>query len=258
MHFRALLLIGVMAIAAGCATTNPAQQQQTQRAQQAQVDIGYAQLKRGKYQEAKAAFGRALSIDPNSAGGHFGMARIHEVELDYERAEAAFEKSLDIKSDPQVHHSFGAFYYNRGRFAEAYQQFRLASQDDFYPQRAIVFQSMGYAALQQEKLDQAVIDFGRARALDATLWTSVLAIADIEFGRGNIDAALKQVLELDRLDRADLVKANPNTLLLQIKVAHAANENSLRDAWRIRLKREFARTPQAQELRQWEADKGLS
>lgn len=258
MQIRALLFTGVMLFAAGCATTNSPEQQQVQRAQQAQVEIGYAQLQRGKYQEAKAAFGRALSIDPNSAGAHFGMARIHEVELAYDRAEQSFEKSLSLTSQPQVHHSFGAFYYNRGRFAEAYRQLEKAAQDDFYPQRAIVFQSMGYAALQQQQFDQAVSDFNRARALDATLWTSVLAIADIEYNRGNIAAALKEVLELDRLDRADLVKANAGTLLLQIKIAHAANEPSLRDAWRIRLKREFARSPQADTLRQWEAENGLS
>lgn len=258
MQIRALLFAGAVLISAGCATTPSVEQQQTERSQQAQVELGYAHLKRGRYQEAKAAFGRALSIDPSSAGGHYGMARIHEVELDYARAEAAYKQSLREKSEAQVHHTFGAFYYNRERYNEAYNQFSLATNDDFYPQRAIVYQSMGYTAMQLEKLDQAVVDFSRAKALDATLWPSVFAIADIEFSRGNIDAALKEVLELDRLDRADLVPANATTLLLQIQVAHAANDSRLRDAWRIRLKREFSRTPQADELREWEKRNNLS
>lgn len=259
MRLTTLLLPFLFAtLLAGCASTTSQSAQQVERSQAAQVEIGYAHLKRGKYQEAKAAFGRALNIDPDSAGGHYGMARIYEIEQDYDRAEAEYKEALSLDDQAQYHHSFGAFYYNRGEYQAAYRQFERAAEDDFYNRRAMVFQSMGYAAWQLENLDQAVQDLKRARALDATLWSSAYAIAAIEFNRGNIAAALQEVLELDRLDRADLVEPTAQTLWLQIRVAHAADEHSLRDAWRIRLKREFSRSPLMDDLQAWEQEQGLS
>ncbi len=72
-------------------------------------------LKAGKDKEALANLDLAIKNDPNNQTLHFALGTIYDKLEQYENAEAAYKKAIEIKPDYfDALYNLGALYFNRG------------------------------------------------------------------------------------------------------------------------------------------------
>lgn len=88
--------------------------------------LGSFMLSRRRFEEAEAAFRRVMQLAPdntkafnNLGGTYFGMRRVEE-------AAALWTRSMEIRPSNSAASNLGAYYYSRGRYADAARQLEQA------------------------------------------------------------------------------------------------------------------------------------
>jgi len=92
------------------------------------VTIGQALFATGKSKEAVVAFRRALAARPGDVAALLGLGRAAEATGDQAAAEAAFRQAIELEPSFAVFNQLAARYYDFGRYGEAADMFRRASQ----------------------------------------------------------------------------------------------------------------------------------
>jgi tetratricopeptide (TPR) repeat protein len=131
----------------------------------------------GEYERARENYQRVQEIDPRNVEAYLRMASIDDALEMPERAIDSYRKAINL--DPgyfKPYHHFGVFYYYRGRYREAAEQFQKAIEHA--PGRVDAYTSLAAA------LSDAGDDDAAERALRASLdiretagaWNSLGAI----------------------------------------------------------------------------------
>lgn len=100
---------------------------------QLQYAYGLALVRSGRTADAQQVFARLLARHGDSAELNVVLAQAHAQEGDYESAEKALRRALDLKKDvAEANATLGVLYLKQGRLAEAEQALRaeLASRPD--------------------------------------------------------------------------------------------------------------------------------
>jgi Tfp pilus assembly protein PilF len=92
MRMRSLVAVFLLTISSGALLA----QQPREDAKQ-QVEFGIAVAQRGLWREAIYRWERAAKIDPTYAAAHNNLAIAYEHEGELEKARAAYEKALEIE-----------------------------------------------------------------------------------------------------------------------------------------------------------------
>ena len=70
---------------------------------EAQYDLGFAQLKLGKMDQAIVSLEKAAQLDPKDANVELALAQAYQAKGMREQAQAAFEKANDLAKAAQQH-----------------------------------------------------------------------------------------------------------------------------------------------------------
>ena len=91
---------------------------------QAHIAVGHVHPGSGRSEEAVANFGRALELDPGNPYAIIGMGRAYEANQASQEAEFTFKKAVAMRPKLWTGYKWlGLFYYNRGRYREAIDQY---------------------------------------------------------------------------------------------------------------------------------------
>ena len=92
---------------------------------QAHIAVGHVHLGSGRSEEAAANFGRALELDPGNLDAIIGMGRAYEANQALQEAEFTLKKAVAMRPKLWTGYKWlGVFYYNRGRYREAIDQYK--------------------------------------------------------------------------------------------------------------------------------------
>ena len=95
---------------------------------EADVTVGQTLFATGRSKEAVVAFRRALAARPGDVPALLGLGRAANAAGDQAAAEAAFRQAIELEPSFAVFNQLAAWYYGFGRYAEAADMFRRASQ----------------------------------------------------------------------------------------------------------------------------------
>jgi len=89
--------------------------------------LGYMHRKLGKYDEALSAYQHAIELDPKNANPHLGLGNVYGTLAKYDEALAAYQRASEL--DPRLaapHLSLAGCYRKLGRESEAAERIQIA------------------------------------------------------------------------------------------------------------------------------------
>ena len=90
------------------------------------VTLGMIYSGTGRYDHAIDHFNRALLSEPSNADAYRGLAKVYETIENFRGAEKTFKRAIGLKPDYWAgYNDLGVFYYKRGRYEDAIEQFRM-------------------------------------------------------------------------------------------------------------------------------------
>ena len=150
--------------------------------------LGAALFKKGLNAEARAAFRRAIELDPSVAQNHFNLALVDLSESKYSEAAKSLEAFLRLEpANAQARVLLGRAYHNLNRTLPAIEQFKKALE--LAPQLPLVHYHLGYAYQSQGNLKAALEEFKREIQSNPAFYEPYWLAGNIELGQGDLDAA---------------------------------------------------------------------
>jgi tetratricopeptide (TPR) repeat protein len=121
--------------------------------------LGGARQRLGSYQEAVAAYKKAVEQDPKDGQHYADLAESYLGLKQNDDALAAAKRAVEIKPDWYALWALGDVYIARAQFAEAVEAFQKAAESD--PKRADIFWKMGQAHLGMDDYEGAAGAFAK-------------------------------------------------------------------------------------------------
>jgi len=143
----------------------------------------------GDLDSAVAHYERALLSEPDFYPALNNLGAIYEGRKDYQRAEAAFLKSIAYSpEDGEAYINLGHVFYEEGQYPKAIT--RLNEGIKRSPDSAVAYFLLGSACLKSGELDRAESNLKQAARLDpAGMASAHLQLANVYLKKGERDAA---------------------------------------------------------------------
>jgi type IV pilus assembly protein PilF len=229
---RALFAACWLLLAAGCVGTGTPERGTSEERLRAHLDLATGYYEIGDLNRAKMPLEYALQIDRTSWEAHDLLGRIYQQEGELALAEKAFRQAVRSAPDnARVRNDYGVFLYQRGRYADAVDELRLAVRDPDNPRRSVAYENLGLASLQIGDRDLARASFERAVILDRQLVVSLLELAHLSFQDGEFDEAAAYY-ERYRSN----ARQSPRSLWLGIQLARVAGDSNAIASYALQLR----------------------
>jgi Tfp pilus assembly protein PilF len=122
------------------------------------VNLGFAYLDAGIYDQAMEATQNALKIDPKYAHAYYNLSIIYQKMGDLSQAVKMGKKALEI--DPDLHmayYSLGGIYFEKGQYEESIEAYKkFLSVFPYFPN---VHHLLAIVYASRKQFDQAIIEF---------------------------------------------------------------------------------------------------
>jgi len=246
-----LLSVGLLALTlSGCAASGARVGNDRQDSLDNHVQLGLNYIADGNRQMARTHLLRALEIDRRSAAAHHGMALLFQLESEKELAEKHFKQALAYDGRfTRARNNYGIFLFQEGRLEEAYDQFKIASDDVNYDLRAQVFYSRGLTADRLGKQEDAKEAWGKAIALSPRYALPYLELGEFYFRRGEPSEARRY---LDAYDQ--LAQPIARSLWLAVRIARAQGDKDAEASKGLALEKLFPDSRERGEYQEWLKD----
>ena len=256
---EALLIASVIVSLASCVTQRQgafSSDADEEEAEEAYVRLGLAYIQDENYERARRHLDRALEINDESAPALAAKALISQEQGEYDLAESRFRQALEYDPDYTRGRShFGVFLYNQKRYEEALEQFRQASKDTDFEDRAGVFVNLGRAADRLGRHAQAAKAYRRAMQLDrGNLRAHLGAVAAlVDAGRYDEAGPLFNQLKA-RIRRSSQASHTPRSLWAGIRIAQHEGDQDEVASLALQLRKRFPDSEEHQKYRSMKTD----
>ncbi len=237
----------------GCVTTTDSRftrEADRQAAVENYVKLSTAYLGQGNLERARHHLDRALDLAPDSAKALAVQGLVYHTEGEAELAEKSFREA--ISSDRNYTRGrvyYGAFLFSEERYADARDQFKVASQDTEYKDRGSVFYNLGLTQERLGELDDAVNSYRRAVELSRGEARSLLALSRVLVEQGNFEAASRYYNRLvTTIQRNPRIKHSAESLYTGIRIARYFSDRNQEASLALLLKNEY---PESVEYQQY-------
>jgi protein O-GlcNAc transferase len=171
-------------------------------------NLGNALQALGKFREAAASYGWALSHKPDYLAAHYNLGLTLHAQGKFEEAAASYGRALALKPDyAEAHGNLGNTLHALGRLEEAVASYERALKHK--PGNADAHNNLGNVLKAQGRLDEAVASYGRAlvHKRDYAEAHNNLGLALLE--QGKLDEAAASCMRA-LLHKADFADAHTN------------------------------------------------
>lgn len=191
--------LGLVAALTACSSLPPIEPEQPVRsndpmsnlsASDVFTQMGVRYMEAGQYQIALGDLEKALEYDDENSETYNALGVLHERLEEPAKAEAAFKRALTLKPDHYgARNNYGRFLCGRGRFDEAFQQFRIVTGTKLYSQPWIPLTNAGVCAKSAGRLAEAEVYLRQALEANPSFPPALLELARVSRERGNNLAA---------------------------------------------------------------------
>lgn len=209
------------------------------------TEIAVEYLKQDNLREALASAETALEEDPANVSAYLVHAHVLQLLKLDGRAEKSFKKALDLAPDnPEANNNYGWFLCTRSRAEEALPHFAKALVDPLYDTPQIAQANWGMCLARLGRNEEANKHLLAALRVAPDFPLALKELARLQLEQGNARLASFYFQRLLRVAQL----ATPEDLMLGIKVAHAAGDQSLETLLADRLKQRFPDSKETQQL----------
>lgn len=226
------------------------------KAEESYVRLGLAYVQDENYERARRHLDRALEINDESAPAIAAKALISQEQGEDKLAEERFRQALSYDADYTRGRShFGVFLYNRERYEEAFKQFKRASEDTDFDDRAGVFVNLGRTAARLDRHEEAASAYKRAMQLDrGNLRAHVGAVAAL-VNAGLYDEAGPLFRQLKaRIRQSSQASHTPRSLWAGIRIAQHEGDEDEEASLALQLRKRFPDSEEHQKYRSMKTD----
>ena len=255
----ALLAASVVLSLASCVTQRQgafSSDADKEEAEKAYVRLGLAYIQDENYELARRKLDRALEINDESAPALAAKALISQGQGEYKLAESRFQQALDYDPDYTRGRShYGVFLYNRQRYEEALEQFKRASGDTDFEDRAGVFVNLGRSAERLGRHEQAASAYKKAMRLDRGNLRAHLGAVAALVDAGKYDEARPLFNQLkERIRRSRQASHTPGSLWAGIRIAKHEGDRDEVASLALQLRKRFPDSEEHQKYRSMKTD----
>nr|WP_323132853.1 type IV pilus biogenesis/stability protein PilW [Marinobacter lipolyticus] len=252
---RAMLtVVLVMFLATGCVTVSDSRfsrEKDRDEAVENYVQLATAYISQGNLDRANKHLERALELKPDDAAALSAMALLQSSDGEARLAEESFRKAISSDGDyTRGRVYFGAFLYGEGRYREARDQFREASADTKYPDRASVFFNLGMSEERLDNNEAAIAAYRRSVELSRGEPKSLLALSRTLVKAGDYSSASRYYSRLATLMAQNpRYRHSPESLLTGIRIARHFDERNRESSLALQLRNNFPESVEYQQYR---------
>jgi type IV pilus assembly protein PilF len=266
---RLILILGIAALAAGCAseptqggddgqTAASAGKDDAQSLVQspgdartrakAHTDLASAYYGIGNMGVALEEARVAIASDPSYAPAYNVQALVNMDLKDNGAAEASFQRGLKIApADADLNHNYGWFLCQTGREQQAMAHFTAALRNPLYTTPSRTYAAAGRCLLQRNNAKEAADYFDRALRLDPNNVSALLPYAKVQYDRGRLTEARDLVARYNRL-----APPSAEALWLAVRVERKIGDKIAENSYAAQLRLRFPRSPEYQALQRGE------
>ncbi|HLQ85389.1 MAG TPA: type IV pilus biogenesis/stability protein PilW [Salinisphaeraceae bacterium] len=214
-----LALCGVLLLVVGCAGSPSGRHVDSQKAAEANANLGLDYLGKNQYEQAMHRFQRALQYDHDNRNANWGMALAYQRLDQPEKARSYYQRVLKQEPRPAMLNSYAVFLCQQHEIDQALAYFKRAADDRRNANPASALANAGLCLEQDKRHAEARDYYRKALSIDDSQPTALSRMAQLQYDRGQYLSARAFI------ERADeVVELSPELLLLAARI-----ENRLRD-----------------------------
>lgn len=211
------------------------------------TELGAEYFRLQRYEIALEEFQTAIARSPTYALAYNGLGLVHAALGDFNAADAAFLKALQLQpNNSESHNNYGRFLCDRGQYAASQKEFLLALKNPLYKTPQVAFYNAGVCALRNQQQQQAEGFFSQALQLDANTHAAAYQLALLQFNQQQFATAL------NTLQRQIEVAPNPEALLLAVRAARALKQSDEAKYYSVQLYKLFPNANETKQLQKME------
>ena len=213
------------------------------------AQMGNEYLRQGEIQLAKTKFEKALQQDPSLAAAHAGYGLLWGRLGETKKADKHFKRALRSEpNNPNILNNYGTYLCGRNKFAEAENLFLKALDDPLYVTPEYAYTNAGRCSMQDSDFDKAEAYFGKALRANPHFPDALYRMAAIKAQQGQYRVANAYLQKFEVSGPGGRSPHTPETLVTAIQIATNLGDRNAVASYRLRLKRDFANSKQAQSL----------
>ena len=129
------------------------------------IELGYVDLQRKEYPEASKVFSRAYILDPSNTLGLRGLAEVHLLNKEPEKAVQLF--AAEVEKYPQrtdLRRELAATEFRAGQVDKAIAEYRsiVDKHQDNPKEQALIYSNLGAAYQSKEDMPRAIENLKKA------------------------------------------------------------------------------------------------
>jgi type IV pilus assembly protein PilF len=236
---------------AGCATTGgDAGNKNLEAAARANTQLGIEYLRKGEFETSLKKLKKALEIAPDYPEAHDVIAVLYERVGEMQLAEKHYVRGLKLNPDNAgAHNNYGRFLCNRGRHAEAEQEFLTAADNAFYVTPELPLHNAGLCMETVPDIEKAETYYRKALEKNPLFGPTLLQMARLAFEQQNYLSARAY---LQRYQQSN--PQTPESLWLGVRTEYALNDHKAWGRYALQLKNNFPDSRETTLLTEWEND----
>ncbi len=242
-----LLLMSVMILTACNPAVGPSSDQNirpsrgTNEAASANLNLGIAYLKQGKYEAALEKLERAREADPNHPATYNVLGLLYQQINDPKKAEQYFKKALSLYSnDSSTLNNYGNFLCQQNRLEEAEATFLKAANNPLYQTPEIALTNSGLCLYNNQKKDKAKEYFQQALKMNPKVPQALIVMCELALDDFNYLPARAHLQRYQQVSRH-----TARSLWLGIQIERELGDKDAVSSYALLLKNSFPDSDEA-------------
>jgi type IV pilus assembly protein PilF len=204
------------------------------------TELGAGYFTRGNYEIALEELNGAVREDPSYAPAHGVLGLVYSELRDDPQAERHFTRAIELApQDPEVRNNYGWHLCQRGREAQAIQQFDLAIRNPFYRTPDMALVNAGRCAIRMGDRRMAQAYFDRALSIAPASGQVNYALAEMAYKAGDLPTART------RMRVASQNLSSPESLMLGACIERKLGNKSEETNYIVQLRQRFPNAREA-------------
>jgi type IV pilus assembly protein PilF len=248
----ALVLSLCAVMAAGCTTNDNLSTPDLARAADINLEIGIDYLRKNDLQQAKDKIDKSIEQNPRSAKAQAVAGMLYDRLGDTGKADSHFQRAVSLEPDnPDIKNNYAVYQCQKKRYDRGEKLALEAATNPLYKTPEIAYLNAGNCARGAGELQRAEDSYRRALAVKPRFGDALYQMAELEYQQKEYMSARAFLERYNEIGRT-----NPATLWLGVRIERSLGNKAQAQHYAQRLKSEYPRASQTQELLESERNPG--